>query len=253
MLDVITHFLKRLPYIVVLILVTGCVTIPPTKHEYKSHENFPVSLNKVWNLSSNFLAEKVAAIDTADKKSGFLKTKEFNVPYEGFQYKSIYADCGELAGLYVYRKIIGHYDIFISESEDNRTTLRTFPHYRASLWLENNFKGWVQCQSRGYVEKLLINNIWANIRKSLPEKALIPQPKNGMDKESERMPAVLILKSQEHDTNSQAIAETHEEEIVTESTEYEGNPPAEIEESDEDQLVEPDEYEEDQPAEIERY
>ncbi len=52
---------------------------------------------------------------------------------------------------------------------------------------------------------------------------------------------------------SQAIAENHEEEIVTEPDEYEEDHPAEIEESGEDQLVEPDEYEEDHPDEIERY
>jgi len=161
--NALMQLLKRVPPLIVFILVASCATMP-MKHEYKSEETFPVPFNKVWNLSNNYLVATVSAIDTADKKAGFLKTKDFKVPYEGFQYTSKYADCGHLGGLYVYREIVGHYEIYISESEDNSTTLRTFPYYRASLWLGNNFKGWIQCQSRGYIETLLIGNIWANIQ-----------------------------------------------------------------------------------------
>jgi hypothetical protein len=203
-LNVITQLLKRVPLLIVLILVTGCATILPMKHDYKSQENFPVPFNKVWNLSNNFLARNVSAIETADRKPGFLLTKEFNVPYEGFQYKSIYADCGQLAGLYVYHEIIGYYELYISESADNKTTLRIMPHYRASLWLGKSFKGWIQCQSRGYVEKLLIDDIWANIQKSSPEEDMSNQPEN----ESEKISTDDILGIQDNDNK-----ETSEPEI----------------------------------------
>ena len=114
-------------------------------------------------MSSNFLEAEVSAIDTADKKSGYLKTKEFTVPYNGFQYQSKYADCGKLGGLNVYHEIIGYYEIFITESDEKKTTVRTLPHYRASLWSGKDFKGWVPCESRGYVEQLLMDDLRAKI------------------------------------------------------------------------------------------
>jgi hypothetical protein len=182
----ITHLLKRAPYCIVFILVTGCLSALPLKHEYKSYENFPVPLNEVWELSSNFLEENVSAIDTADKQSGFLKTKEFNVPYSGFQYQSEYADCGKLGGLYTYHKIVGHYEIFISESKENRTVVSTIPHYRASLWLGKSFKGWIPCQSRGHVEQLLMDYLRTKNKEYLFKEALGHQQKNGVDKESDK-------------------------------------------------------------------
>ncbi len=199
MLNVITQILKRLPYFIVLIFVTGCVSALPMKHKYKSHENFSVPFNEIWKLSNNIIEERVSAIDVVDIKSGFLKTEEFNVPYEGFQYQSKYADCGKLGGLYVYHRIIGYYEIFISESEDNRTVVSTIPHYRASLWLGNSFKGWVPCQSKGYVEQLLLDDLRAKIQKSHPKEALIPQPENGVDKESDSKSTPHILKTQDND------------------------------------------------------
>ncbi len=194
MLNVITHLLKRLPYCIVFILVTGCVSALPMKHEYKSADNFPVPLNEVWELSSNFLEENVSAIDTADKQSGFLKTKEFNVPHSGFQYHSEYADCGKLGGLYTYHKIVGHFEIFISESEENRTVVSTIPHYRASLWLGKSFKGWIPCQSRGHVEQLLMDYLETKNKEYLFKEALGHQQKNGVDKESDKKSTTLIHK-----------------------------------------------------------
>ena len=172
MLNMITQLLKRAPYCIVFILVTGCVTSLPMKHEYKSREIFPVPFNEIWELSSNFLEENVAAIDTADKKSGFLKTKEFDVPQSGFQYQSEYADCGNLGGLYTYHKIIGYYEIFISETEENSTAVRTIPHYHASLWLGKSFKGWIPCQSKGNIEQLFMDELRAEIKKLRIKKAL---------------------------------------------------------------------------------
>jgi hypothetical protein len=191
----------------VLILVTGCVTTLPMKHEIKSHETFPIPFNDIWKLSSNFLETEVSAIETADKKAGFIKTEEFNVPYEDFQYQSKYTDCGKLGGLNVYHEIVGYYEIFISESDENRTTVRTVPHYRASLWSGKKFKGWVTCQSRGYVEQLLIDDVRAKIKESRPEEALGDQQENGVDKESDKKSAAYILKIQENNNKSTAKTE----------------------------------------------
>jgi hypothetical protein len=191
----------------VLILVTGCVTTLPMKHEIKSHETFPIPFNDIWKLSSNFLETKVSAIETADINTGFLKTKEFTVPYNGFEYQSKYADCGKLGGLYVYHEIIGYYEIFISESDENRTTVRTIPYYRASLWYGKKFKGWVPCQSRGYVEQLLIDDLRTQIEESRPKEAPGKQPENGVDKESDKKSATPTLKIQENDNKGTAKTE----------------------------------------------
>jgi hypothetical protein len=194
----------RISNIVVLILVTGCASVLPMKHEFKSHETFPIPFNDVWKLSSNFLETKVSAIDTADKKTGFLKTKEFTVPYSGFQYQSKYADCGKLGGLNVYHEIVGYYEIFISESDENRTTVRTVPHYRASLWSGKEFKGWVPCQSRGYVEQLLIDDLRTQVKESRPKKPLGQQLESGVDKESDKKSETPTLKIQENDNKGSA-------------------------------------------------
>ncbi len=159
MLKMIAQCIKKAPYIVVIVFMTGCVTALPMKHEYTSRETLPLPFDDVWELSSNFLEQNVSAIDTADKKSGYIITKEFNVPYNGFQYQSEYADCGQLGSLYVYHEIVGNYEIFISPLEDNRSSIRIIPDYRASLWIGKSFKGWVPCQSRGYFEQLLVNDL----------------------------------------------------------------------------------------------
>ncbi len=182
MLNMTTRLLKKVHYFIILMLVSGCVTAPPMTHEYRSNDNFPIPFNEAWELSNNFLTENVSAIDTADRKSGYIKTEEFNVPYEGFQYQSEYADCGTLGGLYVYHKIIGYYEIFIYESETNLTVVSAIPHYRASLWLGKSFKGWVPCRSRGYIEQLLMDDLGAKMQKSDPA---VPQPENALDKEKD--------------------------------------------------------------------
>lgn len=196
----INRILKGIPFIVLCAMVTACVTALPMKHEYKAREDFPVPKNEVWKLVSTFLLDSFYAINTVDQKSGYLKTEEFNVPYEGFQYKSEHADCGQLGGLHVYRKMIGYYEIFISSPDENSTVVRIVPYYRASLWSGNSFKGWVPCQSRGYVEKLLINDLWAKIEAAHPN--LVRQPEKSAVKEPEDVstPPVPIMEGNENET-----------------------------------------------------
>ncbi len=199
MLNVKRQLLKRFLYFIVFILVTGCVTALPMKHVYKSQEIFPVPFNEIWEVSNNFLEENVAAIDTADKKSGFLKTKEFDVPQSGFQYQSEYADCGNLGGLYTYHKIVGYYEIFISETEENSTAVRIIPHYHGSLWLGKSFKGWIPCQSKGYVEQLLMDDVRAKVQASRIKKALGRQLNDGVVKKSDKESTTDNLKIQDID------------------------------------------------------
>jgi hypothetical protein len=156
MLNIIRQLLKRVPYCIIFILVTGCVTALPVKHEYKSREIFPVPFNEIWD-----------------------------VPQSGFQYQSEYTDCGNLGGFYTYHKIVGYFEIFISETEDNSTSVRTIPHYHASLWLGKSFKGWIPCQSKGYIEQLFMDELRAEINKIRIKKALDSQKS---DEESTTQP-----------------------------------------------------------------
>ncbi len=214
----------RMPNIVVLILVTGCVTAVPVKHEIKTHEHFPVPFNTIWSLSTDFLETKVADIETADKKSGFIKTAEFNVPHEGFQYQSKYADCGKLGGLYVYHDIIGFYEIYISELDANSSMVSTIANFRASLWLGNKFKGWIPCQSRGYIEQLFKDDVRAKIQKSYPDVAMGHQQEDSMDKESDEKSATHILKIQTNEHKRTAIPQINmipESELIKLRNKYE--------------------------------
>lgn len=150
---------KKLFLLTEIILITGCATIPPINHEFKSRETYQVPNSLIWEPVSSFLVNNVAPIEVTDKESGKLITGTFKVPYEGFQYYSKYTDCGELAGLLVFREILGEFEISISESAIDTTVVEISPHYRAALWFANSFKGWVPCQSRGYVEKMLFDEL----------------------------------------------------------------------------------------------
>ncbi len=205
MLNVIIQLLKRMLHIVVFILAASCVTAVPAKHDFKTHEHFPIPFNERWSMSTDFLETNVADIKTADKKAGFIKTAEFNVPHEGSQYQSKYADCGKLDGLYVYHDIIGFYEIYISEWDKNSSVVSTIPNFRASLWLGNEFKGWVPCQSRGYVEQLFIDDVRAKNQKSYPVVASGQQQEGSVDNKSDEKSETHILKNQAKDHKRSAI------------------------------------------------
>ncbi len=147
-----------------LILLTGCATIPPVQQVIQSEETFPVPYDAVWEPLQSFFASGVTSVESTDKEIGLLTTKEFTVPYEGYKYRSKYVDCGELAGLTVYRKMIGKYDIFISKLEGKKVSVKADANYRAALYSGTEFKGWVTCQSRGYIEKLLFDDLRAKLK-----------------------------------------------------------------------------------------
>ncbi len=105
---------------------------------------------------------------------------------------------------------MGYYEIFISESDTFRTTVRTIPHFRASLWLGKNFKGWVTCTSRGYVEQLLIDDLRAQIKESRLGEARGHQPDKGVDKESDKRSTTHILKTQAKDDKGTVKPEIHQ-------------------------------------------
>ncbi len=155
---------KKIILFSLLVLITGCATIPPVQQVIQSEETFLVPYDAVWDPIQSFFATGVTSVESTDKEIGLLTTKEFTVPYEGFKYRSKYVDCGELAGLTVYRKMIGKYDIFISKLEGKKVSVKADANYRAALYSGTEFKGWVTCQSRGYIEKLLFDDLRAKLK-----------------------------------------------------------------------------------------
>ena len=162
---------KKVFLFILIVILTGCATLPPLQHEIQTEETYPVLYDDLWEPMSSFFVNRVAAVETVDKESGILKTKEFSVPYESFRYRSEYTDCGAPGGLYVYRHIIGHFELRVSETEEDFILVKISPHYRASLWLGNSFEGWVTCQSKGYVEKLLFDDLRLKLKDSPKVKA----------------------------------------------------------------------------------
>jgi hypothetical protein len=150
---------NKLCLLSVLLIVTGCITLPPIQHEIKTETVYRVPYGRIWEWANESVAKKIAEIENADKKSGHIRTKKFKAPYKGFQYISEFADCGEPGGLYVYREITGYVDIIISDKDVNEVFVKVIAHYSAPMWLGSNFKGTVTCQSKGHVEKLLFEDL----------------------------------------------------------------------------------------------
>jgi hypothetical protein len=159
MFEIIPKKGKKLFLLAVLLLGSGCITLPPIQHEIKTESVYPVRHEEVWELVNESVKRNIAAVEKADKKSGLIRTKKFKVPYRGFQYVSKYADCGEPGGLYVYHEIIGYFDIIISETDVNEVSVKVIAHYSAPMWFGSSFKGIVTCHSRGYVERLLFEDL----------------------------------------------------------------------------------------------
>jgi hypothetical protein len=164
MFDIIPRKGKNLFLFAALLLLAGCITLPPIQHKIKTEEVYSVRYGAIWKLASDSAVRTIADVKKADKKSGLIRTKEFRAPYKGFQYISEYADCGEPGGMYVYRGIIGYFDIVVSEKGEDKVSVTANAHYRAPMWKGSSFRGMVVCQSRGHVEKLFFQNLRLSLR-----------------------------------------------------------------------------------------
>lgn len=175
MFDFILKKGKKLFFLAVLLLGAGCITLPPIQHKIKTGTVYSVPYEKIWEMAGESVIRKIAEVEKSDKQSGLIRTKEFKVPYKGFQYVSEYADCGEPGGLYVYREIIGYFDIIISEKAANKVSVKAIAHYRAPMWLGSKFKGIVTCQSKGLVERRLFEDIQLSFKDNKKYKAWEPE------------------------------------------------------------------------------
>jgi hypothetical protein len=65
----------------------------------------------------------------------------------------IIAIAAHWGGIYVYREILDTFHVSIKGIDKSTTAVTITADYRAALWDGNTFKGWVRCQSKGFVEK----------------------------------------------------------------------------------------------------
>ncbi|MBI5055788.1 MAG: hypothetical protein HZB61_04140 [Nitrospirae bacterium] len=172
--------LNRLYIVTVFLLISGCVTVPPIQHDLQAEEKYAAVYGDVWQLVTGFLSDENISVKTGNKESGAILTSEVEVPYEGFQYVSDYCDCGRLGGLYVYHEIKGEYKIQISRLAEKVAAIRIDSRYRASLWLGEDFVGWVPCESKGYFEKKLFEQLTSKFKTYQEEKDKKPAIKENI-------------------------------------------------------------------------
>lgn len=159
--------MKGLFIVAMCFFIAGCAAAPPVLHDVRSDGAFDAKYDwTVRSVKEFFEKEKIPVIKGNDD-SGLIETEEIKVPYEGFQYSSDYCDCGAPGGLYVYREILGKFSAFLKKTDDGKTAVHIGASYRASLWRYDTFIGWVECQSKGYVENKLIEHVNTALNKDV--------------------------------------------------------------------------------------
>jgi len=151
--------LKKICLLVLILLLTGCATVPPAKHDFQSGKIYKKPYDDVWKHAALFFKDRDIPLKTIEKASGTIVTEEMKIPYRGFLYESDYCDCGRLSGLYVYHEILGKFSIIVKKLAGAKTSVQVNANYKASKWLGKNFKGWVICESKGHAEKILLEHL----------------------------------------------------------------------------------------------
>ncbi|MEW6603001.1 MAG: hypothetical protein AB1499_18665 [Nitrospirota bacterium] len=151
--------MKRVLLLAMCLILAGCATVPPVMRVVPSTETFNARSGVVVDSVNDFFKNENIPVRKGSEHSGIVETEEVKVPYEGFEYVSDYCDCGTLGGLYVYHGILGAFRAYVKETDNSRTTLHIESSFRASLWLNDTFMGWVVCQSKGYFESKLIKHV----------------------------------------------------------------------------------------------
>jgi len=148
--------MKRWLLVAICFFIAGCATVPPVMHDVQSTGTFNAKYEGIAGPVKEFFDKEKIPVKKGTDDRGMIETEEMKVPYEGFQYVSDYCDCGALGGLYVYHEILGKFNAVIKETDNSNTTMHISASYKASLWWHDTFIGWVECQSKGYIEGKLI-------------------------------------------------------------------------------------------------
>jgi hypothetical protein len=151
--------MRKLFVLSIFILIMGCATVPPVIRDIESKQITKANYNRVWLPVNKFFDERDIPIKSISMEEGSLETEAIKIPYEGFAYESDYCDCGALGGIYVYREILGTFNVTIKGITKSTTTVTMKADYRAALWAGNTFRGWVMCQSKGFVEEAFFQKL----------------------------------------------------------------------------------------------
>jgi len=158
--------MKKFPVFLIIFILAGCATTSPLKYYYQSEGTYDAAYDEVFDVAVSFINETTMTIKTAEISSGTVVSEEFKVPYEGFLYKSSYCDCGSLSGLKTYHEIIGKFYVYIENLENDKISVHVETEYRASLWSGKDFKGWVDCVTKGYLEQAFFRSLHSGLRAS---------------------------------------------------------------------------------------
>lgn len=157
--------MKRILLVAILFSIAGCATLPPVMHSVQSTATFDANSGDVFDSVNEYFDKEKIPVKKKSGDSSLLETEEIRVPYEGFDYLSDYCDCGAPGGFYVYHEILGIITTFIQEADEGKTSMHIVASYRASLWLNDTFIGWVVCQSKGHIESRLIKHVNTDLKK----------------------------------------------------------------------------------------
>ncbi len=154
---------------VLLLITVGCVTVPPLIHEVPPGKTYDSEAVGIVASVNQFFNKENIPVKILDNVSGIIATEEIKVPYTGFQYLSDYCDCGFLGGLYVYHDMVGKFGVIVRQKDNSATAVDIKADFKASLWKYKKFIGWVECQSKGYIESKLIDHLNASFKQKKQE------------------------------------------------------------------------------------
>jgi hypothetical protein len=72
--------------------------------------------------------------------------------------------------MYVYREILGTFNVTIKGTTKSTTTVTMKADYRAALWAGNTFRGWVRFQSKGFMEEAFFHKLSSVFKEKPGEK-----------------------------------------------------------------------------------
>lgn len=156
-------------------VVSGCATMPVMKVETQDTFTIQSSFNKVWGALIATLSEQALPIKSIEKDSGLVTTDFFIfVDADSISIKEAFKKgsgaVSEKIDIIAYRPKVflgiwtkGRYflNIFVKSEGVNTTSIKITAHIEA---FESNIKrSWLVCNSKGVIEKEIIDSIKAKL------------------------------------------------------------------------------------------
>ncbi|MCX7880657.1 MAG: hypothetical protein N2517_08345 [Ignavibacteria bacterium] len=153
---------------VFILVVGGCSSYkPPSKYNYKDWADYWQDYDYVWSKIIQFFGQTGIQIKNMDKSSGFIATEMAS--FSGGL--GTYLDCGEpgsaLFYLEQFERPYGYFNIIVTKQSENitRVQVKTFYKvyyviYRYTDYGYTKMREYLlDCNSTGYLEKVLLNFI----------------------------------------------------------------------------------------------